>query len=66
MHDVEVQRAQQKKSEADLTDAQKTALKDEGKSISDVISLVSPLYKKYDGFGDAKDKNGSKLSDLKK
>ena len=50
VHDVEVQRAQQKKSEADLTDAQKTALKDEGKSISDVISLVSPLYKKYDGL----------------
>ena len=39
-----------KKSEADLTDAQKTALKDEGKSISNVISLVNPLYKKYDGL----------------
>jgi len=50
VHDIEVQRAQQKKSEADLTDAQKTALKDGGKSISDVISLVNPLYKKYDGF----------------
>jgi len=48
--DDKVAGAQQKKSEADLTDAQKTALKDEGKSISDVISLVNPLYKKYDRF----------------